>query len=1220
MPSWQQPSRGNAASRARALRNLRNGTVRRAFEKRGASIALFGAFPARLTETALYRLSSYVIPMRNFLLHLTAFLAVMTASAAPVDFNRDIRPILSNKCFKCHGPDEKERKGGKEGGGGLRLDTEEGSRADLGEAIAIVPGDPAKSELISRITTAEKDDVMPPVKSGRKLSGHDVEMLTEWVKAGGRYTKHWSYEKPRRVDPPIAAENPIDGFILARVAAEGLVAQPQADRTTLIRRVTLDLTGLPPTVEEVDAFVNDAGAGAYERLVDRLLASPAFGEHWARQWLDLARYADSAGYANDPSRTIWAFRDYVIRSFNANKPFDQFTIEQIAGDLLPNPTEDQLIATAFHRNTMTNSEGGTSAEEFRNAAIVDRVNTTMAVWMGTSMACAQCHSHKYDPITQTEYFRMFAILNGTEDANRADESPLLKFNTEEQKAQRRQIEADIAAEESKFTTPGPELLAAADAWAAAFPTQIGWRTLVPGALKSEAGVAMEQAADGVVVAKGSAAKDTYTIDVPFAENRRIGALRLEALPEESLPGKGPGLAAGNFVVTRVRASVKSPDLEKGPRARFVRIELPGKARLLQLAEVQVFSGSENVALKGEASQKSTYADAVAARAIDGTTAGEYDKGSVAHTADGDDPWWEVDLKSEQQINRIVVWNRAELGDRLNGFRVVALNEQRQSVWEKADNVANAADTPFALDGGHEIKLADATADFEQKDFEEDTVAAGAPRKEPRRGKKVRGPQAGWAIGGGLGAPHSLILLAAEPVDVAAGAVLSVSIEQQSPYPNHLLGSFRLASTDDGRVAEQIAPPASVVAALAAGLDQRSAVQRKEIAEYYIREAAPALAEDRQKQAALRQQLDAIGQYTVPIERELAASQRRKTRLQLRGNYQALADEVTEGLPSAFPPAPAGAPMNRLTLARWLVDENNPLTSRVVANRFWEAIFGIGIVRTSEEFGAQGEPPSHPELLDWLATELVVNKWDIKHFLNLLVTSATYRQSSKVTPELVERDPENRLLARGPRFRMSAEMVRDQALAVSGLLSRKMYGPSVRPARPSLGLSAAFGGGLDWKTSDGEDQHRRGVYTEWRRTSPYPSMATFDAPNREVCTLRRTRTNTPLQALVTMNDPVYVEAAQALARRLAAAAPAPDDRMRLAFRIVLSRAPSESELRRLTALHDDALATFKDDPKRAAEMAANPLGAAPPDADLAELAAWTTVAGVLLNLDETVMKR
>ena len=764
------------------------------------------------------------------------------ASAQPakpaIDFNRDVRPILSNNCFACHGPDEKVRKAD------LRLDTHKGATDS-----AVVPGKPEASELVTRVRSADPDTLMPPPKSGKKLTPREVEILTQWVKEGAQYAQHWAYVKPVR--PPVPQiripnsefRNPIDAFVLARLGREGLKPSPEADRYALIRRVSLDLTGLPPTVAEADAFVKDAAPDAYEKLVDRLLAKPAFGEHWARLWLDLARYADSAGYADDPPRTIWKYRDYVIKSLNDNKRFDRFTIEQLAGDLLPNPTEEQLTATAFHRNTMTNNEGGTNDEEFRNVAVVDRVNTTMTVWMGTSIMCCQCHNHKYDPITQKEYFQLFAFLNNTADADRTDETPTLPFWT-------------------------PELL------------------------------------------------------------------------------------------------------------------------------------------------------------------------------------------------------------------------------EK------------------------------QAKLQRDVVALEA------------------------------ILAKAKPTELKA---------------------------------------------------------------------------DRDQLAALRKQLAEVKPLTsVPILKELPADQRRKTRLQFRGNFMDLGDEVTEGVPAIFPPLPrppvATGGLTRLHLANWLISPENPLTARVVANRFWEQFFGVGIVRTSEEFGIQGELPSHPELLDWLAVELQTD-WDVKRFLKLLVTSATYRQSAKVTPELFERDPENRLLARGPRVRLSAEMVRDQALFAGGLISPKMFGPSVRPPQPNLGVSAAFGGSIDWQPSAGEDKFRRGVYTVWRRSNPYPSMSTFDAPNRDTCIVRRARTNTPLQALVTMNDPVYVEAAQGLARRtLKDGGATPTEKATFAFRACLARPPREEEVKRLVKLYEEAKVGFAKDKAKATQFATNPLGPLPKDADPADAAAWTVVANVLLNLDEMFMKR
>ncbi len=746
-------------------------------------------------------------------------------------------------------------------------------------------------------------------------------------------------------------------------------------------------------------------------------------------WLDLARYADSSGYADDPPRTIWGFRDYVIRSLNDNKHFDQFTIEQIAGDLLPNPTDDQLIATAFHRNTLTNNEGGTSDEEFRNVALVDRVNTTMAVWMGTTMACAQCHTHKFDPITQEEYFRVFAIFNDSEDADRRDESPLVEVWTEEQTKQKADWRAEIERLKTELAADSPQLREAQALW------------------EAKAAADEKQAVTG----------------------------------------------------------------------RFVRVEIVDREEFLSLAEVQVFRGEENVARKGKATQSSVDYAGPPELAIDGNTDGDYTKAtSTTHTKKEKNPSWQVELSEPAAIDRIVVWNRTDgnVGSRLSGFRVSILDEQQQPIWTQ-----QIAESP-------------------------------APSKE-------------------LG-------IAGVPADVLAIV--------KTP-----------AETRDGK-------------------------QKQQLSDYY-RSISPELKAVRTQLEKVEKQLaDAKPLTTVPVMRDLPSDKHRTTKIQLRGNYLQTSDEVTAGVPAAFHPVPEGEPINRLTLAKWLVDDNNPLTARVIANRYCEALFGAGIVLTSEEFGSQGELPSNPELLDWLATELMRLDWDLKAFVKVLVTSAAYRQSSAVTPELYELDPDNRLLARGPRFRMSAEMIRDQSLFVSGLLSDKMYGEPVKPPQPSIGLSAAFGSGIDWTTSAGDDRYRRGLYTTWRRSNPYPSMAAFDAPNRETCTIKRDRTNTPLQALVTLNDPVYIEAAQALARRIASQGGTTQEKLARGFRLCLARPPEDVELQRLVSLFESTYAGFKETPEQAMKMATDPLGAAPEGSDVIELAAWTVVGNVLLNLDEMFLKR
>jgi hypothetical protein len=998
---------------------------------------------------------------------LSGFLIPKVRADDAVSFNRDIRPILSNNCYQCHGPDEKERKAD------LRLDTEDGMFADLGGHAAIVRGKPDESALVRRVRGTEPGKAsMPPKKSGKKLTPQEIDLLARWVKQGAPYARHWSYVKPNRHALPTVKDGawpktPVDHFLLARLEREGLKPAPEADRYALIRRVSLDLTGLPPSLKEVDTFVTDPDPAAYEKLVDRLLDKSSYGEHWAHMWLDLARYADSAGYADDPPRTIWLYRDYVIKALNANKPFDKFTIEQIAGDLLPNATEEQLVASAFHRNTLTNNEGGTSDEEFRNVAVVDRVNTTMAVWMGTTIACAQCHNHKYDPITQEEFFRFFAILNNTEDSDKSDERPVLSVLSVDQKRQRERLQAEIDKLDAVLRTPTPEIKASQAKWEQSFPLDMKWNVLKPSGVKSQNGSTFTVAEDAAIRFAAGAKNDTYTVEIPL-DATPLRALRIEALPDPKLPGNGPGHAGGNFVITRVTATLTKP--QGTPQA-------------------------------------------------------------------------------------------------------IAFNV--------------------------------AVADYSQSGLEPENVLQN---KDPKT--------KGWAVGGQTGQHHALTLVAPTPLEVSAGSKLTVTIEQAQ----HTLGRFRLSATGDARAAEAGRVPQSIAKSLKTASSARTPAQREGIEKFYLGIAGE-LQSVRQRRAELAKQLADVKPTTVPIMRELKGDERRKTHIQHRGNFLDLGKEVTEGTPSAFPPLPAGAKPDRLALAHWLVDENNPLTARVIANRFWEQIFGIGIVASSEEFGTQGELPFHPELLDWLATELVRLKWDMKAFLKMLVTSAAYRQSSRVTPELQQRDPDNRLLARGPRFRLSAEALRDQALFVSGLLSSKMYGPPVKPPQPALGLSAAFGSGIDWQTSAGEDRYRRALYTTWRRSNPYPSMATFDAPNREVCTLRRVRTNTPLQALVTLNDPVYIEAAQALARKvMAEGGSTTNDRAVYAFRLCLSRPPHEDETARLVHLYEQALAKLQTQPDRAKQLAVEPLGPLPTGANAAELAAWTTVGNVLLNLDEMLMKR
>lgn len=1147
--------------------------------------------------------------------------SVAAENGETVDFNNDIRPILSSSCLICHGPDENERQAS------LRLDVRDSALAEADSGSrAIVAGDVEQSELLRRIVSDDDDERMPPAGSGEKLSDREIELLTQWIRQGAPYAEHWSYVKPQRPDLPSLDEaqpestawprNEIDHFVLNRLQEKGWSPSAEADRYALARRVSLDLTGLPPSVEEVDAFVNDQDPQAFERLVERLLDKPAYGEHWTRLWLDLARYADSAGYADDPPRTIWAYRDWVIDALNRNMPFDQFTIEQIAGDLLPNPTTEQLVATGFHRNTLTNNEGGTDDEEFRNVAIVDRVNTTMAVWMGTTMACSQCHDHKYDPLSQREYFGLFAIFNNTQDKDLRDESPLVDLWSAEQEQQRNSWQQEIASLERSFAEP-TEIAAEQANWEQHFFDEPAWHAISPKAVTTASGSSSYVANDRSVLVPKAGVTDVYEVELPdefetteeHSATDGLTALRIEVIPNKYLPGGGPGHANGGFIVTRVLATVV-PESGDIPAARYVRVQNHGQNKILSLAEVQVFDAGQNIAVGGKPKQSSTGFGGNASRAIDGNTDGEYTTNSTTHTNSEDDPWWELDLQTAKPIERIAVWNRTDNGlhVRLKDFSVTLLNEDREEVWSKVFSDPPNPSAEYAVSGIQEVEFAAAL-----------TTGAGA-NTEPAHVLDEKFPNAtGWGAANGAG-EATLTLVPKNAIHVASDSVLKLTIEQLSPHENHTLGCLRVSTTRDPAMLRHANTPDSIVSLLRIAPSDRTEAQQISLREYY-RNVSPKLVAMRERVAKLKQQLAQMKPYTTaPIMRELAQENRRTTNIQRRGNFLDKGDVVEVGVPQAFHPLPDGTTPDRLALARWLVDEDNPLTARVIANRSWEAIFGRGIVLTSEEFGSQGELPSHPMLLDWLATELQRLDWDMKAFLKTLVLSATYRQSSQVSGDSFQRDPENVYLARGPRFRLSAEMIRDQALAVSGFLSPKIGGPPVNPPQPTLGVRAAFGGDVDWETSSGEDRYRRGLYTTWRRSNPYPSMATFDAPNREVCTIRRATTNTPLQALVTLNDPVYVEAAQGLARRMMSSGSTVEESTVQGFRICLARPPSDAELEQLQQLYHQAYERYAANPEEAGKLNANPVNPPPDQLDPTELAAWTLVGNVLLNLDELLMKR
>ncbi len=1173
--------------------------------------------------------------------------ALPAGAADKVDFNYDIQPILSSKCFHCHGPDEKSREAK------LRLDIREEALKERDGIRAIVPGDLAASDLVERIMSKDKDEVMPPPKEGHPLEPREIELLKRWIAQGAEYKAHWSFVKPvRAAVPEVRSQkpevrgqkpdvaNPIDAFIHARLAKAGLAMSPEADRHTLIRRMSFDLIGLPPTPAEVDAFVADSirdPQSAIRNLADRLLASPAYGERWARLWLDLARYADSTGYGSDKFRlNIWPYRDWVIGAFNRNLPYDRFTTEQLAGDLLPDATPEQMAATAFHRNTMTNVEGGSIDEEWRVAAVKDRIATTGQVWMGLTVGCAQCHTHKFDPIPHKEYYSLFAVFNQTEDNDREDEAPTMPMPTADEQARREKLQADIAALEAQMNSGSAELEEEQHVWEGQMARKVEWRALhVVEAMAGE-GRKIDTLSDGSLIVRGpDAAAENYVVRAQ-APAQPVSALRLEALPDASLPGKGPGRAAnGNAVVSEVRVSL-APAVPKPVRGRFVRVELPGNEKMLALAEVQVFQAGANVAAKGRAAQSSTDFGSPAQLANDGNTEGDFFKGkSVTHTRKEKNPWWEVAFAEDQDIDAITIWNRTDgdVGSRLADFKVTILDAARKPLWEKTVASAPKPNAQFPVPGARDLGLRNASADFSQTGFDAARAIDGDERT-------------GWAFGTGTGRPHAAVFELREPVSAKPGDVFVVTLVQ-AHGDQHTLGRFRLSATAAPTPVRELPP--SIMTTLALEPTERTPQQREELAKYYrpLSQQFAALSKQIEGKKA---ELAKVVSVKLPVLRERPAGKQRETFVMNKGNYLSPGEKVQPGLFSVFAEAiPQGAPMNRLAAAQWILSPENPLTARVAVNRFWAQLFGIGIVETEEDFGSQGALPTHPELLDWLAVAFSSPKansatqpsiappasapalsreasalntqlsmgWDVKALLKLMVTSATYRQSSHVTPELLQQDPRNRLLAHFPRRRLDAEAVRDQALALSGLLSRKIGGPSVYPPQPAGLWNVAFNGGQNaYPTSQGEDAHRRGLYTFWRRTMPYPSMTTFDAPSRETSTVRRIPTNTPLQAFVTMNDPVFVEASQALAQRIVKEGGADTAaRIRWALKLALARPADPKQAAALQSLYDAELANYRANAEAAKKLA----GPLPPGADAAELAAWTVVANVLLNLDGVLMK-
>jgi hypothetical protein len=993
-----------------------------------------------------------------------------------IEFQRSVLPILSSYCFPCHGPDAGKRKAK------LRLDQRESAvgKARSGRR-AIVPGDSLASELVRRITAEDEDDRMPPADQPLVMSPAQVSTLKKWIEQGGEYRKHWSFEPPKKAPLPALENsrrvvNDIDRFVFARLEYEGLMPAPEASRESLVRSVSFDLTGLPPTLEEVDAFLSDKSPKAYARMVDRFLGKPAYGEHLARHWLDLARYADTNGYQYDTERQQWVWRDWVIDAYNTNKSFDQFTIEQLAGDLLPDATDQQELATGFNRNHGITIEGGIIDEEYRTEYVMDRVVTTSEVWLGMTLACARCHDHKFDDLSQKEFYQVYAFFNQVPERGANGFSPKKRLASPLGAA--RQLELTLQLNRLKDELSKPMgIEGKLERWAKGLAGAPGggWEVLTPREMKASGGSTLKRLKDNSVLAGGAdPRKNVYDISTR-TEATGITAVRLEALTHASLPGGGPGRHSNsNFVLSEFELTVISE-------------KKPGHKEVVQF-----------VRARADYSQ----AGYEVANAIDRTVAGN------------------------------------------NGW---------------------------AVDG-------------------------------PTRKK-----------------PATAIFVPVRPFGFKGGSRLSFRLRHEASFANHGIGRPRLSvSTDSPDLLQLKGVPADIrkIAAKAAG--SRKAAESARLREYFLAKHDPR--KGLQDQIAAIEKKKAASFPETMIMQDLPRP--RATHILHRGQYNEPGKKVQPGVPAIFPGMKKNR-SSRLGFAQWLVDPQHPLTARVAVNRHWQRIFGLGLVKTSEDFGVRGELPSHPLLLDWLAVEFIRSGWDTKQLQRLILNSATYRQSSHVGADSYRKDPENRLLARGPRMRLDAEEIRDASLAVSGLLVSRLGGKSVYPYQPKglwMELNNRPGYSREYKQGTGADLYRRSIYTFWKRTVPSPMLKTFDAPEREFCTIRRSRTNTPLQALVLLNGPQFVEAARKLGERMIVeGGKSLAEKISHGFRLVTARRPKPAELEVLEAAYRAALKRYAGDEAGALRLLKVGESSYAAEVDVKKLAALAEVARLLLNINEAITK-
>ncbi len=1044
---------------------------------------------------------------------------LLLASAAAADnappdvvrFNRDIRPILSDNCFHCHGPDEKHRKAK------LRLDVEEDAKRLIDGVAPFKGGDLKASDVWRVISTKDLDERMPPVKSNKSLTAHQVSLIGKWIEQGAKWEGHWSFAAPEKPALPQVsnagwARTPIDHFILARLDRAGLSPSPEADRASLIRRVSFDVTGLPPTLGELDRFENEKSVAWYEAMVDHYLAKPAFGERMTLAWMDAARYGDTSVFHADGPRFMWPWRDWVIEAYNRNMPFDQFTVDQIAGDLIPDGDVKRKIASGFNRNNGTTDEGGAIAEEYRVEYVVDRVRTTANVWLGLSMECAQCHDHKYDPISQKEYFGFYAFFNQTTDpgmqTRNGNQAPVVNVPDPKKEAQLAAATARLAETDRKIAEHRAKVEPAFAAWT----KEMSGKVQIDGASQAPTDLYMH-----LNFEEGKGATTADAIDAKRTGNIKGGAKW------------AAGKHGGAFHVDRKNWIEFGKDL-----ANFDRTDA-------------------------------------------------YSFGC----------WVKPD-------------------DAGNGVPLSKMDDARgYRGWDLYVNNGHVAVHIISNWPGDAIKV-NTKAKIKPKDWNHLFVTYDGSSKAAGIKIYINGQVQEWTI---------------EQDGLKSTTKGDAPLQVGRRHP----GSPFAGLVDDVRIFLRALPPTEVAAIagsdpigpiLAVEADKRTPQQIETLRNHYLGSVDKTFAALNNEKAKINGEIEGLKKSTITSMIMGEMGKPRETYLLVRGHYASpdKSEVIKPDVPGVFPKLAEDQPANRLGLARWIVDARNPLTARVAVNRYWAMFFGRGLVETGADFGAQGSWPSHPELLDWLAVDFREHKWDVKRTLKQILLSATYRQRSHNPPELRARDPLNLLLARGPRFRLQGDFIRDSALAISGLLVDEVGGPGVKPYQPELWNEVSLDGNLRFVQDKGDNLFRKSMYIYWKRSAPHPGMTLFDAPTREACVVQRPITNTPLQALYAMNDIQFVEAARVLAQRMIREGGAtPQERIAYGHRLATARKPGSGATAILTRLYESELAKYKANPDAAKKLLAT--GDSPRDdkLDASEHAAWTIVATTLLNMDATLTK-